>query len=132
MTTIAATGVLRASWLLLAFPIFGAVVLLVGGRRTDKWGHLLGVAMPVASFVYAVIAFFALLGDRDRSQDLHLYSFIAVGRFQANIGILLDPLSVSSALSPRAPDETPRFVPPEEILQITAEEAEREIEGAEQ
>ena len=98
MTTIAATGVLRASWLLLAFPIFGAVVLLVGGRRTDKWGHLLGVAMPVASFVYAVIAFFALLGDRDRSQDLHLFSYIPVGGFQVSAGILLDPLSASFML----------------------------------
>jgi NADH-quinone oxidoreductase subunit J len=39
-------------------------------------------------------------------------------------------LSVSSALSPRDPSETPRFVPPEETLQITAEEAEREIERA--
>ena len=98
MTTIAATGVLRASWLLLAFPIFGAVVLLVGGRRTDKWGHLLGVAMPVASFVYAVIAFFALLGDRDRSQDLHLFSYIPVGGFQVSMGILVDPLSASFML----------------------------------
>ncbi len=43
MTTLAATGVFRASWLLLAFPVFGAAVLLLGGRRTDKWGHLLGV-----------------------------------------------------------------------------------------
>jgi len=98
VTTIAATGVLRASWLLLAFPIFGAVVLLVGGRRTDKWGHLLGVAMPVASFVYAVIAFFALLGDRDRSQDLHLFSYIPVGGFQVSMGILVDPLSASFML----------------------------------
>jgi NADH-quinone oxidoreductase subunit L len=98
VTTIAATGVLRASWLLLAFPIFGAVVLLVGGRRTDKWGHLLGCAMPVASFVYAVIAFFALLGDRDRSQDLHLFSYIPVGGFQVSMGILLDPLSASFML----------------------------------
>ena len=98
MTTIAATGVLRASWLLLAFPIFGAVVLLVGGRRTDRWGHLLGVAMPVASFVYAVIAFFALLGDRDRSQDLHLFSYIPVGGFQVSMGILVDPLSASFML----------------------------------
>ena len=49
-------------------------MLLVGGRRTDRWGHLFGVAMPVAAFVYAVIAFFGLLGDRDRSQDVHLYS----------------------------------------------------------
>jgi len=36
-------------------------------------------------------------------------------------------LSVSSALSPRDPDETPRFVPPEETLQITAESGEWEI-----
>ena len=40
MTTLAATGVLRASWLLIAFPVFGATVLLIGGRRTNKWGHL--------------------------------------------------------------------------------------------
>ncbi len=98
LTTIAASGALRASWLLLAFPIFGAVVLLVGGRRTDRWGHLLGVAMPVASFGYGVIAFFTLLGDRDRSQDLHLFSYIPVGGFQVSMGILLDPLSASFML----------------------------------
>jgi len=62
VTTLAATGALRASWLLLAFPVFGAAVLLLGGRRTDKWGHLLGVAMPLAAFVYGLIAFFTLLG----------------------------------------------------------------------
>src|ERR1019366_10145894 len=38
-TTIAATGALRLSWLLLAFPLFGAAGLLLGGRRTDPWGH---------------------------------------------------------------------------------------------
>jgi NADH-quinone oxidoreductase subunit J len=37
-------------------------------------------------------------------------------------------LSVSSALSPRDPSETPRFVPPEETVQITAEGGEREID----
>jgi NADH-quinone oxidoreductase subunit J len=35
-------------------------------------------------------------------------------------------LSVSSALSPRDPDERPRFVPPEETLEITAESGEWE------
>ena len=69
--TVAATGALKLSWLLLAFPLFGAVVLLLGGRRTNRWGHLLGVAMPVAAFVYGMIAFFTLLGDTDRSQDQH-------------------------------------------------------------
>ena len=98
MTTLAATGVLRYSWLLLAFPVFGAAVLLLGGRRTDKWGHLLGVTMSLASFVYGVIAFFTLLGYTDRSRDLHMFSWIPVNGFQANIGILLDPLSISFVL----------------------------------
>src|SRR5262249_3570189 len=100
MTTLAATGVLRYSWLLLAFPAFGAAGLLIGGRRTDKWGHLLGVLMSLASFVYGVIAFFTLLGYAapDRSRDLHMYSWIPVNGFQANIGILLDPLSACFTL----------------------------------
>jgi NADH-quinone oxidoreductase subunit L len=101
MTTIGATGVLRASWLLLAFPTFGAVVLLLGGRRADRWGHLLGVLMPVASFVYAVIAFFTLLsygGPGQRSRDLHMYTYIVSGHFNVNMGLLLDPLSISFAL----------------------------------
>jgi NADH-quinone oxidoreductase subunit L len=98
MTTLGATGVLREMWLLIAFPLFGAAVLLLGGRRTDKWGHLLGVLMPIASFVYAVIAFFTLLGETDRSRDLHMFTYIPVGGFQVNFGLLLDPLSISFTL----------------------------------
>ena len=97
-TIVPASGALRLSWLLLAFPLFGAAVLLLGGRRTDRWGHLLGVAMPVAAFVYAMIAFFALLGDTDRGQDQHLYTWIAVGHFQANVSLLIDPLSICFVL----------------------------------
>ena len=91
--TVAATGALKLSWLLLVFPLVGAVVLLTGGRRTDRWGHLLGVAMPVAAFVYGVIAFFSLLGDSQRSQDVHVYSWIPVAGFQVNFNLLVDQLS---------------------------------------
>jgi NADH-quinone oxidoreductase subunit L len=100
MTTLAATGVFRYSWLLLAFPVFGASVLLLGGRRTNKWGHVLGVLMSLASLVYGLIAFFTLLGKSGagRSQDLHMYSWIPVNGFQANIGLLIDPLSISFVL----------------------------------
>jgi NADH-quinone oxidoreductase subunit L len=96
--TVAATGALKLSWLLLAFPLFGAFVLLAGGRRTDRWGHLLGVLMPVASFVYALIAFFDLLGSAHRSQNLHLYTFIQVGSFQVPMDLLIDQLSISFVL----------------------------------
>ena len=51
MTTTDATGVLSLGWLVIAAPLFGAAVLLLGGRRTDKWGHLLGVGMPALSFL---------------------------------------------------------------------------------
>jgi len=100
MTTLAATGVQHAAWLLLAFPAFGAAVLLLGGRRTDRWGHLLGVAMPVASFVYGLACFAAMLGypAAQRSRDLHLYSWIPVGGFRVSLGVLLDPLSMCFVL----------------------------------
>src|SRR5690242_3889720 len=96
--TVAATGALKLSWLLLVFPLIGAVVLLTGGRRTDRWGHLLGVAMPVAAFVYGVIAFFTLLGTSQRSQDVHLYSWIPVAGFQVNMNLLVDQLSICFVL----------------------------------
>src|SRR6202034_3184729 len=54
--------------------------------------------MPIASFVYAMIAFFTLLGETDRSRDLHVYSYLVVGGFNINMGILLDPLSISFVL----------------------------------
>jgi NADH-quinone oxidoreductase subunit L len=74
--------------------------LLLGGRRTNKWGHVLGVLMSLASLVYGLIAFFTLLGKSgaERSQDLHMYSWIPVNGFQANIGLLIDPLSISFVL----------------------------------
>src|SRR5579864_6856912 len=98
LTTVPATGALKLSWLLLAFPLFGAVVLLVGGRRTDRWGHLLGCAMPVAAFVYGAIAYFTLLGDTNREQDQHVYTYILVGHFQASVNLLIDPLSICFVL----------------------------------
>jgi NADH-quinone oxidoreductase subunit L len=100
MNTLAAIGVQRAAWLLLVFPLAGAIILLLGGKRTNSWGHLLGVAMPVASFVYGVIAFFAMLSypASQRSRDLHLYSWIPVAGFKVNIGLLLDPLSICFVL----------------------------------
>jgi NADH-quinone oxidoreductase subunit L len=96
ITTITASGVQSAAWLLLAFPIAGALILLLGGRRTNSWGHLVGVAMPVAAFVYAVIAYVAMLGypAAQRSRDVHLYTWILVAHFNVSIGLLLDPLSI--------------------------------------
>jgi NADH-quinone oxidoreductase subunit L len=98
MTTVPAVGFQHYAWLMLAFPVFGALVLIFGGRRTDAWGHLLGAAMPIGSFVVGLIMFFELLGYTDRSRDVHMFSWIPVAGFHVNAGLLLDPLSMTFVL----------------------------------
>ncbi len=95
-----ATGIQAAAGLLLAFPLAGAVILLLGGKRTNSWGHLVGVAMPVLAFAYGVAAFVQMLGypAAQRSRELTLYQFINVGRFQVPFGLRLDPLSICFVL----------------------------------
>jgi len=95
-----AVGVQRAAWLLLAFPMAGALILLLGGKRTNRWGHWIGVLMPVAAFVYAVIAFIAMLGypANQRSRDLTLFTWIHVARFNVPVGLQLDQLSICFVL----------------------------------
>jgi NADH-quinone oxidoreductase subunit L len=83
---------------MLAFPVFGALVLIFGGRRTNRWGHLLGTLMPIASLVFGAIAFFTLLGDTNRSRDVHMFSWIPVAGFHVNANLLLDPLSITFVL----------------------------------
>jgi NADH-quinone oxidoreductase subunit L len=95
-----ATGIQDAAGLLLAFPLAGAAILLLGGKRTNSWGHLVGVAMPVLAFAYAVAAFVQMLGypAAQRSRDLVLFQFINVGRFQVPMGLRLDQLSICFVL----------------------------------
>src|SRR3954468_17469947 len=98
--TQAANGVQSAAWLLIAFPLAGAAILLLGGRRTDRWGHLLGVAMSLASFAVGVAAFAQLLGQpaTGRTRLVHLFQWIPAGSFKVDMNLLIDPLSISFVL----------------------------------
>ncbi|MFI0423349.1 NADH-quinone oxidoreductase subunit L [Spongiactinospora sp. 9N601] len=82
---------------MIALPLLGAAILLLGGRRTDRWGHLLGVAMSLASFVVAVVTFFELIGlpENERRRAVGLFEFIPG---LVDMGLLIDPLSISFAL----------------------------------
>ncbi|MEU8340387.1 NADH dehydrogenase subunit L [Actinomadura meyerae] len=95
-----AEGIQAASWLLIALPLAGAAILLLGGRRTDKWGHLLGTAMSVASFAVGLAMFAQMLGygAEERRRTLHLWDFIDVGSFKVGMDLLVDPLSISFVL----------------------------------
>src|SRR3954466_11166310 len=90
---VAADGTLSSLWLLIALTMLGSAILLLGGRRTDKWGPLLACGMTGAAFVYGLFAFFDLHSRADRSVDLHLFSWIPVNGFQVDAGLLFDPLS---------------------------------------
>jgi NADH-quinone oxidoreductase subunit L len=88
-----AEGLLAASWLLIALPLAGAAVLLLGGRRTDRWGHLLGSATVVAAFVLGLLCTFQLAGLEERSAEVELFTFISTGELDVRAGLLYDPLS---------------------------------------
>jgi NADH-quinone oxidoreductase subunit L len=93
---VAATGVFTLIVLVVALPLAGAAVLLIGGRRTDRWGHLLGCLTAIAAFAAGVALFAGLLskpGDQ-RSYDQHLYTWIPVPGFSADAGFHLDQLSI--------------------------------------
>ncbi|GFH36228.1 NADH-quinone oxidoreductase subunit L [Streptomyces pacificus] len=86
--------------LLVAAPLLGAVVLLLGGRRLDRTGHWVGTALAGASFVVAVVLFTEMLGrpGDDRTLYQHLFSWIPVGGFQADVAFQLDQLSMTFVL----------------------------------
>jgi NADH-quinone oxidoreductase subunit L len=95
-----ASGAAGAAWLLIAFPLIGAAVLLFGGKATNAWGHLLGCLTVIASFVYGVILFFSSTGleEGERVQNLHVFDWIPVGQLQVEFGMRIDPLSISFVL----------------------------------
>jgi NADH-quinone oxidoreductase subunit L len=95
--TVAATGTASVAWLLVALPLLGAAVLLLGGRRADRWGPGLAVALPWASFAVGVAIMVQLLGNASGARSVHvsLWSWIPAGGFQLHAGLLVDPLSMA-------------------------------------
>src|SRR3954453_5910094 len=96
MTYTNASGVFNLTFLLVLLPALSAAVLLLGGRRANAWGHVLGIAAPIASFVIGVVLFFALIGrdgGQSRQIDQFFYSWVPAGSFPANVRLLLAPLS---------------------------------------
>jgi NADH-quinone oxidoreductase subunit L len=85
---------------LIALPLFGAAALLIGGRRTDKWGHLLATAMSGSSFAVALYQLNAMLGrtTEERAVTQKLFSWISVGDFRVDASLLLDQLSICFVL----------------------------------
>ncbi|MCY4194504.1 MAG: NADH-quinone oxidoreductase subunit L [bacterium] len=88
-------------WLIPAFPLAGALILMALGRRLgEPRAGWLATAMMGGSFIATLLVFIGLLGrDGDeRAIVLTLFEWVPAGSLAVDIGFLADPLSITMAL----------------------------------
>ena len=70
--------------------------MLVLGRRSDRWGHLLGCGAALASFAVALGHVVGMTGraSGERAVEQTLFTWISVGELQVDFGLRLDQLSM--------------------------------------
>ena len=85
---------------LIAIPLASSALLMLLGRKADKWGHVLGTLASATSFALGASLFFHMLGRpaEERAVTQKIFEWIHVGSFQVDAGLLLDQLSVSFVL----------------------------------
>ena len=85
---------------LIAIPLASSALLMLLGRKADKWGHVLGTLASASSFALGASLFFQMLGRpaEERAVTQKIFEWIHVGSFQVDAGLLLDQLSVSFVL----------------------------------
>ena len=85
---------------LIALPLFGALTLLLLGRKADKWGHLLATALSASSFGVGLLQLSQMLGRETESRAVtqKLFTWINVGSFNVDASLLLDQLSICFVL----------------------------------
>ncbi len=88
------------TWLLVALPAAGAAILLLGGRRTDPWGHWLGCLTALASFFVGLSLLIEMLGRHGDARTIgqNLFSWIPVNGLQVDFGLQIDQLSICFVL----------------------------------
>ena len=85
---------------LIALPLLSAALLLLLGRKTDKWGHILATLVSASAFGIGVSEFFAMQGRTGdaRAATQKIFSWISVGTFKVDASLLLDQLSICFVL----------------------------------
>ncbi len=92
-----ATGTAALGWLMIALPLAGAALLLLGGRATDRWGPALATGLSWGSFAVGAAVIAQLLGlpADERSLRVPLWDWVSAGDLSVQAGLLLDPLSLA-------------------------------------
>ena len=88
-------------WLVPVLPLFGALVIMVFGRRLgEPQAGWLASFMTIGSFLITVSVFFNLLSRpaEERHQVVTMFKWLPVGSLQVDMALLADPLSITMAL----------------------------------
>ena len=85
---------------LIAIPLFSSAILLLTGRKANKWGHLVGTLASASSFGIGAYLFTQMLAQpaEERAMTQKLFSWISVGSFNVDASLLLDQLSICFVL----------------------------------
>ncbi|WP_344099997.1 NADH-quinone oxidoreductase subunit L [Myceligenerans crystallogenes] len=89
-----------APWLVGA-PLLGAAILLLGPvlglKWLDRWGHWIGVLASSTSAVLGGWLLFRMIGTPadERVVDHHLWTWLSAGGLEVDLGLRLDPLSMT-------------------------------------
>jgi NADH-quinone oxidoreductase subunit L len=86
-----------AAWVCLLSPLTAALLIALAGQRLTRRGAgYLATLSTFVSFVAAVVAFFAVLGEdaEERSHVTTSWTWLRAGDFDVGLSLLVDPLSV--------------------------------------
>jgi NADH-quinone oxidoreductase subunit L len=88
-------------WMVPAFPLLGAVVLLLAGKPLRRIAGGLASLLVGASFVVSILILIELLGlgEEERAVAVKVFDWIEVGSFVAPVEFRVDPLSMVMALT---------------------------------
>ena len=92
-----ATGLAGLAWLLIAVPAASAAILLLAGRASDRWGHLLGLLAAAVDACLGIALLVQVLGlpADARVLEIDLWRWFGAGDLDVTVGLRLDPLSLT-------------------------------------
>ncbi|HHU37875.1 MAG TPA: NADH-quinone oxidoreductase subunit L [Propionibacterium sp.] len=88
------------AWTMIAVPAIVAGLLLLAGKLSDAWGHLVATAAVFWSFAIAVCLFAEqlLAPATERAVAAPAYTWFSVGEWTFQVGLLVDQLSILFAM----------------------------------
>lgn len=89
------------AWLLLAFPLAGAIINLLFGRQIGaRYVGYLASAAVAAAFLLTCWLLFSMwqMPVEERTITVQLWQWITIGDFKVNAALLIDPLSITMCM----------------------------------